>query len=158
MKSRIYIETSVISYYTAKLSKDIRTLSRQETTIDWWEDELKKFDCYISLAVVEEISKGNPLESEKRLKAVQNMPILVDSIEIMALAEKYFSKLNIPEKSKYDTIHIAYASYYEVDYLLSWNMKHISNPRTQSALVDLNLELNLKTPLLITPEALMEIS
>ncbi|NCN11231.1 MAG: type II toxin-antitoxin system VapC family toxin [Leptospira sp.] len=158
MKSRVYIETSVISYYTARLSKDIRTLSRQETTIDWWEDEMRKFDCFISLAVIEEISKGNHLEAEKRMKATQNLSILEDSKEVMVLAEKYFTKLNIPEKSKYDTIHIAYASYYEVEYLLSWNMKHISNPRTQSALIDLNLELNLKTPLLITPEALMEIS
>lgn len=158
MKSRIYIETSVISYYTAKLSKDIRTLSRQETTIDWWEDEMNKFDCFISLAVIEEISKGNQLEAEKRINASLKFPILEDSNGIMVLAEKYFSKLNIPEKSKYDTIHLAYASYYEVEYLLSWNMKHISNPRTQSALIDLNLELNLKTPLLITPEALMEIS
>jgi len=158
MKSRVYIETSVISYYTARLSKDIRTLSRQETTIDWWEDEMRKFDCFISLAVIEEISKGNHIEAEKRMKATQNLSILEDSKEVMVLAEKYFTKLNIPEKSKYDTIHIAYASYYEVEYLLSWNMKHISNPRTQSALIDLNLELNLKTPLLITPEALMEIS
>lgn len=54
MKNRVYIETSVISYYTAKLSKDIRTFSRQETTIDWWEDEMSKFDCFISLAVIED--------------------------------------------------------------------------------------------------------
>ncbi|MDF3822398.1 type II toxin-antitoxin system VapC family toxin [Leptospira sp. 96542] len=158
MKSRIYIETSVISYYTAKLSKDIRTLSRQETTIDWWEEEKSKFNCFISLAVIEEISRGNQDEAQKRLKASESIPILAEKVEIMTLAEKYFSKLNIPEKSKYDTIHIAYASFYEVEYLLSWNMKHISNPRTQSALIDLNLALNLKTPLLITPEALMEIS
>jgi hypothetical protein len=102
------------------------------------------------------LRKGNQLEAEKRIKASENLPILAESTEIMALAEKYFSKLNIPEKSKYDTLHIAYASCYEVEYLLSWNMKHISNPRTQSALIDLNLELNLKTPLRITPEALME--
>ncbi len=158
MKSRVYIETSVISYYTAKLSKDIRTLSRQETTIDWWEEEMSKFDCYLSLAVIEEISRGNQFEADKRLKASENIKILGESNEVMVIAEKYFTKLDIPEKSKYDSIHIAYASYYEIEYLLSWNMKHISNPRTQSALIDINLELNLKTPLLITPEGLMEIS
>lgn len=75
---------------------------------------MNKFDCYISLAVIEEISKGNQLEAEKKMKASLNLPILAESSEIMALAEKYFSKSNIPDKSKYDTIHIAYASYYEV--------------------------------------------
>lgn len=158
MKGRVYIETSVISYFTAKLSKDINTLSRQEITIDWWEEERKYYDNYISLAVIEEISRGNPFEAEKRLKVAEEFNILEERKETENLAEKYFSKLNIPEKSRYDTIHIAYASFYEMDYLLSWNMKHISNPRTQSALIELNNNLNIKTPMLITPEILMEIN
>lgn len=158
MKGRVYIETSVISYFTAKLSKDINTLSRQEITIDWWEEEQKYYNNFISLAVIEEISRGNPIEAEKRLKVVDDINILEETVEIQNLADKYFSKLNIPEKSRYDTIHIAYAYFYEIDYLLSWNMKHISNPRTQSALIELNNSLKIKTPMLITPEILMEIN
>jgi hypothetical protein len=48
MKQKVYIETSIVSYLTAKPSNDLRAMANQNSTIEWWESRKSEFDIFIS--------------------------------------------------------------------------------------------------------------
>lgn len=77
--------------------------------------------------------------------------------EVEALAREYFAALNIPEKAKIDAFHLAVAAWHRMDYVLSWNCKHIASGRVQKMLQDTNARLGIYTPIVCTPEELMEV-
>ncbi len=92
-----------------------------------------------------------------RLAAVADFPVLKLNREIYQLAQQYFAAVNIPEKSKIDAFHLAVAAWYGMDYVLSWNCKHIVSGRVQKILQDLNAKTGMHTPIMCTPEELMEV-
>ncbi len=155
MKEKIYIETTVISYYVARPSRDIVIASRQQSTIEWWEYYKKEYECYMSTFVLEEISRGDKDLSNHRIELVKNMILLSEDEEVTELAEKYYDELKIPAKAKLDVFHIAIATLNEMDYILSWNMSHIVNPRLFKKIKKVNDEFGIKTPLICTPEMLI---
>ena len=73
MKQKVYIETSVISYLTAKPSRDIVVSGHQQTTYEWWNNSRPNFDSYISQFVIYEISAGDKLASQRRLDVVRDL-------------------------------------------------------------------------------------
>lgn len=157
MKPSVYIETSVISYYTSKASKDLVTAGHQIITLDWWEKAQPKFECYISPYVMQEISKGNPEMAAKRVKAVESFSSLELSNEIDSIAQRYIKALQIPEHAIVDAYHLAISSHYDVDYLVSWNCSHIANAHMIKQLRKINETLKLPMPVICTPEELMEV-
>lgn len=156
-KQRVYIETSVISYLTSKPSRDIIISGHQQITNEWWIKSRSKFRNYISEFVIDEISKGDKIASKKRLNSVNNIQILEYVNIIDDLAISYAKLLSIPDKAKLDAFHLAIAVYYEIDFLLSWNCKHIANAVVLSKLRDYNQNNNLFTPILCTPLELLEV-
>jgi len=156
-KQKVYIETSVICYLTAKPSSDIVVAGHQKSTYDWWNKTKSKFDCYISGFVFDEISKGDKNASIKRLGIVKNFKYLEINEDIEKLAEKYFNLFNIPEKSKFDSLHLAISVWYNIDFLLSWNCKHIANAIVNQRLREYNYKNNLHSIILCTPDELMEV-
>jgi hypothetical protein len=157
VKQKVYIETSVISYLTAKPSRDLIIAGHQKTTYDWWHKAKPKFDCYISQIVIEEISFGDKNAALKRLEIVKDITDLGYSLEINDLALQYLKLLNIPEKAKFDAFHLAYTVLFNIDFLLSWNCKHIANAVINSKLRDFNIENSLFVPFLCTPQELLEV-
>lgn len=156
MKPAVYIETSVISYYTAGLSHDLIVAGHQQTTQEWWETALPQLDPYVSLAVLEEIGGGDPREAEKRLAVVGGMKVLSAPREADELADAYARALGIPPESRPDAVHLALASWHGVDYLVSWNCRHIASERVRRTLAAVNREREIATPGVCTPEQLME--
>jgi hypothetical protein len=73
------------------------------------------------------------------------------------LAQKYFAAMQMPEKSRIDAFHLAIAAWYRLDYVLSWNCKHIASGRVQKMMRALNAQLGRHTPVMCTPEELMEV-
>lgn len=157
MKPTVYIESTIISYLTARPSRDLIVAAHQQIIVDWWEDVRPKVDGFISPFVNQEISRGDEEAAQKRIEAVKDLPILEINDEIQKLAEKYFAALEIPEKARLDAAHLAVAVWHEMDYLLSWNCRHIISGRVKKSLEAINAPLNLKTPVLCTPEELMEV-
>ena len=155
-KQKVYIESSVISYLTSKPSKNIVVAGHQQTTYDWWNKARKKLDCFISDFVIHEISLGDKDEARKRLDAVKDFTFLENNPDIEELGLIYFKLFNIPEKSKFDSLHLAITVWYKVDFLLSWNCKHIANANVNLKLREYNNKNDLFTPILCTPEELME--
>ncbi len=153
----VYLETTIISYITARPSKDLIVAAHQSLTHDWWDKMSANVDCFISPYVVEEIAEGDEKASQKRLEFIENIQLLENNVEIQSLSIKYFEEFQLPLKAKLDASHLASAVWHEMDYLLSWNCTHIVSGRIQTELTRINDQMNLKTPVLCTPEELMEV-
>lgn len=157
MKATVYIESTIVSYLTAKPSRDLIVAAHQQLTTEWWDLIRPQVDCFVSPFVIQEISAGDEEAANKRIEFVKDIPVLEINKEIQKLAQTYFNSLDIPEKARLDASHLAVAVWHELDYLLSRNCKHIVSGRVKKILEKINSQLNIKTPVLCTPEELMEI-
>ena len=157
MKPSVYIETTIISYLTAKPSRDLIIAAHQQITIEWWTDVRPQVDCYVSPFLIDEASRGDAAYAQKRLDEIVGFTVLDVNEEIEDLAQQYFAALQIPEKAKIDAFHLAVAAWHKMDYLLSWNCKHIASGRVQKMMQEINARLEVHTPIVCTPEELMEV-
>ena len=155
MKS-VYIETTIPSLATGKPSRDTIIAGWQASTLAFWENERQKYDLYVSQYVIDECSLGDPDAAERRLAFLIGIPIIPKADEISSLASTYQRLLHIPERAKIDSFHLAACVIAEMDYLLSWNCAHLGI-RTFVKIREFNEKHGLRTPLLLTPEALMGI-
>ena len=156
MKNTVYIETTIPSYLISKLSRDIFVLSHQEITKNWWNNHRKEYSLFTSKIVVEEILRGDPELSKKRKSLLSGIPVLDVTEKIENLAKNYFEFLGIPKKSILDSFHLAIAVYNEIDFLLTWNCKHLANAYTRRKLADYNIKFGYKIPDICTPEELIK--
>jgi hypothetical protein len=156
-KPTVYIETSVISYLTARPSRDLIIAAQQQITRDWWSAGLPNFEAFISPVVLEEISKGDSQAAQRRLEQVAAFPVLEVPAEVLALAEVYFNALQIPETARLDSYHLALAAWHGLDFMVSWNCTHIVSGRVRRTMEVINSEFGLRTPVICTPPELMEI-
>ena len=155
-KPMVYIESTVISYYAAYRTRDLIMAAHQEITWEWWEGVLPGLDPYISQIVFDEISRGNTDAAQRRLAAVDKFKVLEMTPDVASLANTYFGALDIPEKTRNDSFHLALAVYHGMDYLVSWNCTHISSGRVRNVVGRINDERGCQTPIICTPEELME--
>ncbi len=150
-KPKVYIESSTISFLTARPTKNPLLSVKQLLTRQWW---MKRdfFDPFISETVVEEIEKGNADAAKLRVEVVEGIPILAVNESVKRLANKLLFLEAVPEHSEMDAYHIALATVYGMDYLVTWNQKHIAAPRKRRLIDEIAFNRNLKAPLIITPE------
>ena len=154
-RPRVYIESTVISYYVARPSRDVVALAHQEITRGWWRDCLPDYDVCISEVVLEEIRRGDAGAAAERLRAVSSFPLLPIVPEVEELAAVYAKDLEFPEKSLRDTLHIAVASVHGADYLVTWNCTHIANAHIRRRLAEINTSEGVPIPIICTPEELL---
>jgi predicted nucleic acid-binding protein len=157
VKSKVYVETSVISYLTARPSRDILIAANQQVTQEWWQERRPKFDLYISQLVEQEISSGNAEAVANRRQVLSDCTFLEITPEAVKLAERLIEKNAVPRQAAEDALHIAIATVSGVDYLLTWNFKHIANAAIR-ANVELVCRLNgYEPPVICSPMELMEV-
>jgi hypothetical protein len=155
--SSVYIETTIISYLTAKPSRDLIVAAHQQITAEWWASVRPEVECFVSPFVIDEATRGDDEYARQRLEAIADFSVLQVNEEVEVLAREYFAALNIPEKAKIDAFHLAVAAWHKMAYVLSWNCKHIASGRVQKMLQDTNARLGVYTPIVCTPEELMEV-
>lgn len=156
MKETVYVETSIISYLTARPSNDLRAMANQNTTTEWWEKRKQNYDVFVSELVVLEASKGHPEASQRRLDAIAEMPLLQISENVRELALTLIESHALPEKAEADAYHVAIATVNGVAYLLTWNCTHIANAHTRSKIETTCRSLGYEPPVICTPLELME--
>lgn len=127
MKKSVYIETSIPSYLTARPSRDVRAAAWQQITAQWWDEVRDQYELFMSALVIAEASDGHPEAAARRLEALQGIAELVIDKEIQAFSEKLIAEGGIPEVAKADALHVAVAAAHGMDYLLTWNCRHIDN-------------------------------
>lgn len=155
-KIKIYLESSVISYYANRRSRNLIVAAYQEITQEWWENELPKHDAYISQFVIEEIERGDTNQAANRMKAIADFPLVELSEQVLELAERYLAELSIPRKSRIDAFHIAAAVVNGMDFIVSWNFHHIANVFVKEKIRKINDSLGVLTPEICTPEELVD--
>jgi len=155
-KKKVYVETTIPSVITAKPSRDIRNLYRQEISREFWEFERHKYDLYISEYVLDECKKGDADAAKRRLELLKDIQFLPNSQDVENLAEEYFKYLNIPPRAKTDCFHLAISVIEKMDYLMSWNMTHLGE-RYFNEVAKFNYKNNLWLPRMQTPDVIMEL-
>ena len=155
MNKSVYIESSVISYLTARPSRDLVTAGHQAVTAEWWSEHRLQYDVYVSPLVVEEISAGDASAAEQRLRAIADIPSVTIATEAESLASALLSSNAVPANSVRDALHIAVAAIHGIDYLITWNFRHINNASTRNMVVHVVSNSGLICPVLCSPEELM---
>lgn len=156
MKPTLYVETSIVSYLTARRSRDIITAARQEITREWWNARRMNFQLYTSEFVIEEAEEGHPEAARRRLDALAEAEELDLHDEARPLARKLVEEGPLPAKAALDALHIAVSATSGMDYLLTWNMTHIANAAIRDQIEEICRSIEYDPPIMCTPEELME--
>ncbi len=154
MKKSVYIESSVISYLTARGSRDLISAARQQLTQEWWGDSRQNVDLFVSPLVLKEVSDGDPNAAAKRVSMLSGIPELELTEEAVSLSDVLVAKGGLPKKAKDDALHIAVAAVHKIDFLLTWNCRHIDNAKTKPIIRAVCLEQGYVCPEICTPEEL----
>ena len=129
--------------------------ARQLLTHRWWDCERKKYDLVISQYVVDEASAGNSILAAERLELLEGIPLLPHAPEVIDLANEIMTLGILPEKAQVDALHIAAVAHHQIQYLLTWNCKHIANGKILPRIHDLLMKLDIPIPVICTPEELL---
>ncbi len=151
MKPLVYIETTIPSYYCDNRPKLAQQIAR---TQQWWDQERNRYECYVAPVVLDELSAGNHPNRAACLSLVENITLLNLIPEVLEIAEEYQRHRLMPRPPVADALHVALASYYRMDYLLTWNCRHIANVHKARHLQVLNHRMGLSVPQLVTPDYL----
>lgn len=154
MKPTVYIETTIPSFYW-ETRTDSESIAMKDWTREWWDGPRMLCDCWTSVAVMEELESGEHPEKEQKLDLLENALLLEINDEIREIAQVYIDNYLMPKDVAGDALHVAVASYYKMDYLLTWNCTHLANARKKQHLRRINGRLRLDTPEIITPLELL---
>ena len=152
---RIYIESTIPSYLVARPARDLIQAARQQLTKDWWEFKRAAHELFTSQVVLDEIAVGEPAMARLRLESLQTVPLLPVTEEAKDLARKILDSGLLPTTADRDAVHIALASAYNLDILLSWNCRHIANAAIQARLRRLVGANGFELPVICTQEEFM---
>ena len=155
MKSKVYLETTIVSYLVASPAADIIQAAHQQLTREWWKDRAR-FDLFVSGVVLAEAGRGNPTAAARRLGALRGIPRLSAGRGVAALAKTLLKQGALPTKAKVDAIHVAIAAENGMDYLLTWNLRHLAKAAIRGKIEEACLRAGLRPPVICTPEELME--
>ena len=154
VKRKIYVETSVISYLTARPSKTIIGAAHQQLTLAWWEKR-GQYELMVSEVVLRECGAGDSESAAKRLEVVRDLPLLLITEQAIKIAEDLIKQKIVPLKAIEDALHIAIATAHGVDYLVTWNCRHIANPEIQRGIASYLEQIGAVLPFICTPEELL---
>lgn len=153
----VYIETSIISYLVGWLHpRNPIVAGNQMLTRDWWENRRQDFDLFSSGAVIDEALKGDPRRASERLELLSHMTMLSVTSAARELATVLLRETRLPRKADIDALHIAIAAIHGVEYLLTWNCRHIANANILPAVYNVCRASGYEAPLVCTPQELIE--
>jgi predicted nucleic acid-binding protein len=155
MKAKVYIETTIPSYLAARRSRDPIVAAHQQLTRNWWEFRRSDFDLYVSEPVLEEVAAGDAPLARERVSLLANIPVLAMTSTIIEVAESLVAAGTIPRKAAVDALHIAVATAYGCEFLLTWNCRHIANAEIRRAAALVVSRRGFELPVICTPEELM---
>ena len=155
MKS-VYVETTVVSYYAARPSREVIVAARQESTRELWPRFISEYETFVSVLVREEASKGDEEQASLRLQAIAAFPTLETDEAARILALKILESHGIPDEYPEDAIHVAIAAVNGVDILVTWNFAHLNNPFTRMMVRQIVEEAGYECPEVCSPDELLE--
>ena len=153
-KKKVYIETTVVSDATALPTNDLALVGRQVATREWWEKAQKQFELFVSPVVRREVANGDVDAACRRLAAIADIPDAALTLDAANLANRLIEEKAVPSPFRDDAMHIAIAAVSGMDYLVSWNFKHITNARMIPKIKKVCLECGYRCAEICTPQML----
>jgi hypothetical protein len=151
-----YIETTIPSYYVASASSSLFQVSKLAATRKWWDGGYSGLDLVTSLITLDEAGKGDARLADERLRLLEPIHLLHLSDEALELARLLLELGIVPAKAAPDSLHIAVASFHRIDYLVTWNFKHIANPFLRDRLRNAEERAGFELPVMCSPEELLQ--
>ena len=155
MGTKVYVETSVVSYYTARPSRDVVVAGHQQATHDFWERLGNDFEPFVSAVVIVESEKGDAEQAGKRLNAIGSFSAFNITNDAETLANRIIDSGAIPSEYPEDALHIALAAIGGVDFLVTWNFSHINNPFTRMMIRQIVENEGYNCPEIVSPDELL---
>ena len=155
MTDSVYVETSILGHLTARPTDNLIVAANVKITQDWWDEHRSSFTLYASEIVEVEAAKGDPAIAVQRLNLLQPLMLLELTEEAFELSQAFLSQSNLPPKAANDALHMALATVYSLDYLLTWNCKHMANAQIQRKLTQISSNLGYTLPVICTPYELI---
>lgn len=155
MKPRLYLETTIPSYLVARPSRDARIAADQATTRQWWDLHRNDFEIFVSAVVVREVSRGDVEIAALRIEKINSLPVLAPTPASEAITERLLLDQIVPTVAADDAAHIALAAAHHMDFLLTWNCKHINNRFAVRRIERVCATAGFACPVIATPEELM---
>ena len=154
MLQRVYIETTFVSYLTARPSRDVVIAGHQQSTHEWWDTCRADYELCASELVFRESGGGDPVAARERLDVLKDMIVLETRQEALELAEELVRAGALPPKAFEDALHIAVAAHQKIPYLLTWNLRHMANATMRPLIEVVCASKGFKAPIICTPEEL----
>ena len=152
---KLYLETTIPSYLTARRSRDLRLAAHQEVTDEWWNDHRNEYDLYISDLVLDEAGEGEGAFAALRHAALAGIPSLDVTEEVDELATRLLAGGLIPAKAAQDAFHVAVSAVHGMDFLLTWNCTHINNVTIIRRMERICAEAGFACPVICSPDELL---
>ena len=155
MKPTVYLETTIVSYLTGRISRDLIVAAQQQVTREWWERRRYAFTLCVSDIVIDEAAAGDSDAASRRLDAIEG----IESLEADTRAERLTLALlkdrALPAEAGADAAHIAIAAVHRIQYLLTWNCRHIHNAEMLPVVQSVCRKGGYRCPIICTPQELM---
>lgn len=149
-KPKAYIETTIVSYLAARPSRDLVVAAHQRVTRDWW-DSNSDFDLFVSQFVLDEAASGDVDAATRRLAIIEDANQLEITLDAIELADELLLRSGLPAKARLDALHIAVAAVHGMDYLLTWNCRHIANATLRGSIEETCRAAGFEPPAICTP-------
>jgi hypothetical protein len=151
----VYLETTFISYLVARPSRDLLVAAHQQAIQEWWAIRRGDFECCVSQVVIDEVSVGDPAEVQKRLAIISGLPALEITEDAESLTQVIMAGGILPPQAVRDAAHVAVAAVHAVDFLLTWNCRHLANAQIARRIALVYEWVGYRMPTICTPEELM---
>jgi predicted nucleic acid-binding protein len=155
MKSKVYIETTIVSYLVASPTRDLIQSAHQESTRRWWAGRTR-FDLFVSRVVGAEARRGDARAAARRVVALRGIPRVALHRDAVQLADDILRRGVLPVKARVDALHLGVAATHGIDYLLTWNLRHLANATIRGKIEEAIRDAGMVPPVICTPEELME--
>ena len=155
-KPTVYVETTVIGYLTARQQPDPIVAGHQLATQKWWQSARDECELVVSQVVVDECSLGDPTAANERLQAVAGLKLVSATAEVEIVTKALLDRSAVPITEPKDAAHIAFAAAHGVEYLVTWNFRHIANPSMRRKIEEVLLSSGYRPPIICSPEELSE--
>ncbi|NCJ06794.1 PIN domain-containing protein [Synechococcales cyanobacterium C] len=155
MNETVYLETSVLGYLTARSTKNLIIAANIEVTKEWWASRRNTFTLYISQVVLDEVARGDSEIAARRLELLSGLSLVELNQSVRSLSAQFLMRSSLPPKASDDAVHIAAATVHGLDYLLTWNCKHIANAQIQRKLAEVSQDCGYQLPVICTPYELL---
>jgi predicted nucleic acid-binding protein len=155
VRPSVYIDTSIPSYLTSRPSREWPLKRYQWVTCLFWNAHGARFEMHVSRFVVDEVKAGDPDAAQKRVEAISSLPRLEIPDDVDRLTALILKKTGLPNSAKADAEHVAIAATHKIEFLATWNCKHLANPAITPKVARACERAGFRSPAICTPEVIL---